>query len=164
MIQIEVTRHFLPPQEAKAFIKPVTDNNTPCCSKKPGDLPKLGKLHTYITHLRHNSSHRTAAEAWTGWAQTWEPGSTSHQSQQLWTRTVPCRLDIQCFQIESSMEWWPRNHPWRAFKVHMVEDTQAGSSHAALFFYCTVTAPHARHSPHLEVLLSRIKFRAPDCI
>lgn len=45
----------------------------------------------------------------------------------------------------------------------MVEDTQAGSSHAALFFYCTVTAPHARHSPHLEVLLSRIKFRAPDC-
>lgn len=79
--------------------------------KKPGDLPKLGKLHTYITHLRHNSSYCTTAEAWTDWAQTWEPGSTSHQSQQLWTRTVPCRLDIHCFQMESSMEWWPRNQP-----------------------------------------------------
>lgn len=45
----------------------------------------------------------------------------------------------------------------------MVE-SQAGSSHAALFFYCTITALHARHCQHLEVLVSRIKFRAADCI
>lgn len=133
--------------------------------KGPGDLPKLGKLHSNVTtHLRNNSSHHFTAEAWTCWAQTWEPGSAPLQPQQLRTKTVPYRLDIQCFQMKSSMEWWPRNQPWRVFKVHMAEESQAGSSHGALFFYCTIIALHARHCPLLEVLVSRIKFRAPHCI
>lgn len=48
----------------------------------------------------------------------------------------------------------------------MVEEPQPGSSHAALFFYCAITALHARHwkCPLLEVLVSRINFRAPDSI
>lgn len=54
MIQIEVTRHFLPPQKAKAFIKPVTDNNTPCCSKKPGDF--FGASQAWEASHLHNTS------------------------------------------------------------------------------------------------------------